>query len=381
MSIVLENITKYFSKQKVLDNLSLTVELGEFHVLLGPSGEGKSTLLKIIAGLLKPDSGNIWINGTIVNNIPPQERKIGFVFQDYALFPHLTVYENVAYGLKARSIKGKILEKKVMQYLEMVDLKDYKDKYPTQLSGGQKQRVALARALIIDPQVLLLDEPLSHLDAWQREQLREELKRIQKKTGVTTLYVTHDQIEAMILADKISILHQGRIEQVESPEDIFYRPKTPFVAAFVGATNILKGKILKCNDTKAEFLISQRELTKPLVITVQKYPLFQHRKEISLCLHPEKISLKERPEEENSFLGRVLDIIPQGTVLKVTVDVYGLRLQVVLPKRSFGFSSIKEYVWVCFSADAPHPLCGKCPRAPEHLRACQKECSSNHQAL
>lgn len=381
MSIVLEKITKYFGKQKVLDDFSLTVESGEFHVLLGPSGEGKSTLLKIIAGLLKPDSGNIWINEKIVNDIPPQERKIGFVFQDYALFPHLTVYENVAYGLQARGKKGNILEKKVMQYLELVNLKDYKDKYPTQLSGGQKQRTALARALVIDPQVLLLDEPLSHLDAWQREQLREELKHIQKKTGVTTLYVTHDQIEAMILADKISVLHRGRIEQVESPEDIFYRPKTPFVAAFVGATNILKGKITKCNNTMAEFLVLQKELTQPLVIKVKKYPLFQQQKEVSLCLHPEKISLKEKPKMENNFLGQILNIIPQGTLLKITVDIYGLKLQVVIPKSDFNFSSIREYVWVCFPADAPHPLCGKCHRAPEHLRACQKECSSNYQAL
>ncbi len=362
MSIRLDKITKYFGKQKVLDDFSLTVELGEFHVLLGPSGGGKSTLLKIIAGLLKPDSGNVWINGRIVNNIPPQERKIGFVFQDYALFPHLTVYENVAYGLKARGIKGKILDERVTKYLELIRLEDCKHKYPTQLSGGQKQRVALARSLVIEPQVLLLDEPLSHIDAWQREELREELKRIQKKTSVTTLYVTHDQMEAMILADKISILHQGRIEQVESPKDVFYRPKTPFVASFVGATNILRGKILKCNNTKAEFLILHKELTQPLVITVKKYPLFQHKKEISLCLHPEKIFLKESPEKENSFLGRVLDIIPQGTVLKVMVEIHGLKLQVLLPKRNFDLSPIKEYVWVCFSADAPHPLCDKCYR-------------------
>jgi len=369
MSIILKGITKYFGKQKILNNLSLEIKKGEFHVLLGPSGEGKTTLLSIIAGLLKPDKGEVWIDKYLVNNLPPQKRNIGFVFQDHALFPHLTVYENVAYGLRAKGIKEKIIKEKVLNYIKLVNLIDYQNKYPSELSGGQKQKVALARALVIEPYILLLDEPLSNIDAWQKEHLREELKNIQKKTGVTTLYVTHDQSEAFVLADRISILHKGSIEQVETPEDIFYHPKTPFVATFVGATNILKGKIIKYNEFTVQFLVLQEGLTKPLIIFVKKYPLFRQKNEIFLlCLHPEKISLKEKPQLENRFLSRILNIIPHGIVLKIMVDVYGLKLQVVIPKINFNFDSFKDNIWVCFSPDALHPLCGKCYRDPEYRK-------------
>jgi len=368
MSVVLENITKNFGNQVVLNDLSLEVKKGEFHVILGPSGEGKSTLLSIIAGLIKPDKGKIWIDNELVNDLPPQKRHIGFVFQDFALFPHLTVFENVAYGLKVRRIENNELKERVLFYLKMVGLDKYKDKYPSELSGGQKQRVALARALVIEPKVLLLDEPLSHVDAWQREKLREDLKQIQQKTGITTIYVTHDQLEARLLADRVSVLHQGRIEQTEPPEDVFYQPKTNFVAHFVGVTNILNGSVKEINDKNVKYQIADSAI----IITVKKYPIFEKKKDIPLCLHPEKIILSQTPKEENHFLGKVINLKVLGMLLKVTVNIEGLRLEAVVPKEYLSFLDPKENVWVCFSPDALHPLCGRCHRLPPHLRKCQK---------
>ncbi len=374
MSIFLEDITKYFGSQKVLDKLSLKIKKGEFHVILGPSGEGKSTLLSIIAGLLKPDKGNIWIDGQLVNELPPQKRQIGFVFQDFALFPHLTVFENVAYGLKARGVKNNKLKERICFYLNMVGLDMYRDKYPPELSGGQKQRVALARALAINPRLLLLDEPLSHIDAWQQEKLREDLKQIQQNTGVTTIYVTHDQLEARVLADRVSILHQGRIEQVEPPEELFYQPKTGFVANFIGATNILDGYVSKMNDNNVKFKIKDSDLT----ITVKKYPIFQDKRQIRLCLHPEKIILSLRPEKENHFLGVVEDIKLLGITARVNVNIRGLKIKAIVPRKHISSITRQTSVWVCFSSDVPHPLCGRCHRLPPHLRRCN-QCRENKQ--
>ncbi len=371
MSIVIRNITKAFGKQIVLNNLSLEIKKGEFHVILGPSGEGKSTFLNIIAGLMKPDKGNIWIEGQLVNKLSPQKREVGFVFQDYALFPHLTVYENVAYGLRAKGLKEKVIRKKVFRYLELVGLMTYQNKYLIALSGGQKQRVALARALATEPKVLLLDEPLSHLDPHLQEQLMDELKDIQRKTAVTTLYVTHNQAEAIVLGDRISVLYQGHIEQVGEPAEVFYRPKTPFVAKFVGATNVLNVRLLEVNDERAKFRIVHPELKKVLEIIVLKYPIFNRKKTLSLCLHPEKIKLCQEPKEVNSFLGTVLKVENQGPILQVTVDIWGLRLKVVLPKVMFG--ALNKEIWVCFPPDALHPLCGRCYRLPIHLRECKQQ--------
>jgi ABC-type Fe3+/spermidine/putrescine transport system ATPase subunit len=196
----------------------------------------------------------------------PQSRKrsVGFVFQDYALFPHLTVYENVAYGLRAASLKNSLVKERVSRHLHLVGMSEYRDRHPATLSGGQKQRVALARALATEPEVLLLDEPLSHLDMSLKEQLADELKSIQRESGVTTLYVTHDKREAMTLANRVSVLHQGRIEQVEEPGEVFYRPKTPFVANFVGSKNILNVRLVKLKEHEAEFDVMNPGLKGPM---------------------------------------------------------------------------------------------------------------------
>lgn len=213
MAIELQAISKKFGSQELFHDLSLHVETGTFHVLVGPSGEGKSTLLSIIAGLQKPDSGEIYLNDICVTKQPPQQRDVGFVFQDYALFPHLNALQNVEYGLKACGVKKQEANDKAQHYLALVDLLEEKHKYPAMLSGGQKQRIALARALANEPETLLLDEPLSHLDPESRSQLQLELKELQEKTGVTMLLVTHNMTEAAVLGHRVSFLRRGSIEK------------------------------------------------------------------------------------------------------------------------------------------------------------------------
>ena len=213
---------------------------GEFLTLLGPSGCGKTTTLRIIAGFEKADRGRIYFDDIVMNEVPPYERNIGIVFQDYALFPHMTVYDNISFGLKLRKLSEEEIKKRISWALELVGLEGFENRYPEQLSGGQQQRVALARALVIEPQLLLLDEPLSNLDAKIRERLRGEIKRIQRELGITTIYVTHDQEEAMAISDRIAVMSIGKIEQVGSPLDLYYSPKNEFVAQFLGLSNILE---------------------------------------------------------------------------------------------------------------------------------------------
>lgn len=221
---------------------------GEFLTLLGPSGCGKTTTLRIIAGFEKPERGGILFDGKRVNDLPPYERGIGIVFQDYALFPHMTVFKNIAFGLEMKRLPKAEIERRVRWALELVGLEGLENRYPEQLSGGQQQRVALARALVVEPDVLLLDEPLSNLDAKIRERLRGEIKRIQRELGITTVYVTHDQEEAMAVSDRIAVMNVGRVEQVGKPLELYYRPRTEFVARFLGLSNILE---LKAENGKA----------------------------------------------------------------------------------------------------------------------------------
>jgi len=216
---------------------------GEFLTLLGPSGCGKTTTLRIIAGFEKADRGRIYFDDIVMNEVPPYERNIGIVFQDYALFPHMTVYDNISFGLKLRKLSKEEIKKRISWALKLVGLEGFENRYPEQLSGGQQQRVALARALVIEPQLLLLDEPLSNLDAKIRERLRGEIKRIQRELGITTIYVTHDQEEAMAISDRIAVMSIGKIEQVGSPLDLYYSPKNEFVAQFLGLSNILETNV------------------------------------------------------------------------------------------------------------------------------------------
>ena len=239
----LEHLHKTFGAQVVLDIDELDIRDGEFFSLLGPSGCGKTTTLRSVAGLVEPDRGRIVIGGRDMRGVPTFRRNLGMVFQKYALFPHLTVGENIAYGLQERSVERSEIDRRIAESLSLVALSHCEDRYPHQLSGGQQQRVAMARAVVYRPDVLLLDEPLSNLDVKLRVAMRAELKRLQQALGITTLFVTHDQHEALALSDRIAVMREGRIEQVGTPEEIYQHPRSLFVADFVGSTNLLEGVV------------------------------------------------------------------------------------------------------------------------------------------
>lgn len=242
VSLELKEIKKSFTEgEAVLDNISLEISKGEFITLLGSSGCGKTTTLRIIAGLEQPDAGSVWLDGREVTGLEPNQRDVNTVFQNYALFPHMNVAENIGYGLKLKKVPKSEIRKKVSQMLELVQLEGYEKRKPSELSGGQKQRVAIARALVNNPKVLLLDEPLGALDLQLRRAMQIELKHLQKKLGITFIYITHDQEEAINMSDRIAVMKDGRIEQIGTPDEIYNHPKTSYVATFVGNANILYG--------------------------------------------------------------------------------------------------------------------------------------------
>lgn len=239
----LEQISKSFGSTKVLNQISLDVQQGEFITLLGSSGCGKTTTLRIIAGLESPDSGKVILNGQEVTGLPPEKRNVNTVFQNYALFPHMTVAENIAYGLKIQKVSRSEIQQTVQQMLKLVQLEGFDKRNPSELSGGQRQRVAIARALAVKPQILLLDEPLGALDLQLRRQMQFELKRLQKQLGITFIYITHDQEEALNMSDRIAVMRKGKFEQIDSPNTIYENPQTDYVARFVGEANILRGTV------------------------------------------------------------------------------------------------------------------------------------------
>jgi iron(III) transport system ATP-binding protein len=244
-TVSLQRLTKKFTGMAAVNELNLEIKNGEFVSLLGPSGCGKTTTLRLLAGFLQPESGEILVNGEIVSSatflVAPERRHMSMIFQSYAVWPHMTVFQNVAYGLKFKKLAGREIEAKTERLLRLVHLEGMKGRYPAELSGGQQQRVALARALVVEPQILLLDEPLSNLDANLREEMRFEIRRLHEEFGITTIYVTHDQSEAMVASDRIAVMNQGKIIQVGVPQEIFEAPTTRFVAEFIGKTNILAG--------------------------------------------------------------------------------------------------------------------------------------------
>ncbi len=239
----LVNITKFFGDFTAIDGINLDVAEGEFITLLGPSGCGKTTTLRTIAGFHSPDSGEVYIKGRLVNDIPPNRRNAGMCFQSYALFPHMSVYDNVRFGLRMRRVSASEQKRRVEEALRMVELEQLVERKPGELSGGQQQRVALARAIVIEPDILLFDEPLSNLDAKLRESVRVEIRNLQKRLGITAIYVTHDQAEALVISDRVVIMNRGRIEQVGEPHWVYDHPTTSFVAGFIGLANIRRGRI------------------------------------------------------------------------------------------------------------------------------------------
>ncbi|MBS0638766.1 MAG: ABC transporter ATP-binding protein [Acetobacteraceae bacterium] len=244
--LVLSGLTKRYGSHAAVDTLDLTVESGHLVSLLGPSGCGKTTTLRLVSGFAVPDGGSISVAGQVVSSargvVPPEKREMSMIFQSYALWPHLTVAENVAYGLKLRKLPRADIERRVQAMLDTMQLRRFEARYPAELSGGQQQRVGLARALVVEPKILLLDEPLSNLDASLREEMRHEIRRLHDRFHYTTIYVTHDQAEAMTTSDLIAVMRDGKIEQAGAPDDIYERPETEFVARFIGSTNILRGR-------------------------------------------------------------------------------------------------------------------------------------------
>ena len=268
----LEDIKKRFGDTEVLKGISLWIEKGEFITFLGASGCGKTTTLRIIAGLEDPDEGRVRLNGQDVTGREPNERNVNTVFQNYALFPHMDVYANVAYGLRLKKVPKKEIAERVKEMLEMVQLSGYEKRMPSELSGGQRQRVAIARAVVNDPQVLLLDEPLGALDLQLRRQMQVELKRIQKRLGITFIYITHDQEEAINMSDRIAVMNRGLLEQVGTPNEVYYHPRTSYVASFVGSANILReGQSTFAIRTENVLMNGERECTREAAVLEKSF--------------------------------------------------------------------------------------------------------------
>ncbi|MCG6856973.1 MAG: ABC transporter ATP-binding protein [Salaquimonas sp.] len=290
-AVTLKDIVKRFADFTAVHKMSLEIPEGSFVTLLGPSGCGKTTTLRMVAGLLDPSEGEIAIGGRRINDVPIHKRNLGLVFQNYALFPHKTIAENVAFGLKYRSIARDEARRRVQAALDLVQLPDVGERYPKQLSGGQQQRIALARAIVIEPDVLLLDEPLSALDANLREDMRVELKRIQERIGVTTIFVTHDQSEALAMSDQIVVMSKGRVEQVGPPEDVYNTPASEFVANFLGASNILEAN---CVGREGESLIVETSIFGRIPVPAGKAPKVSDEGPVKLVVRAEKLQLAAR---------------------------------------------------------------------------------------
>ena len=313
----LKNIKKSFTPgEDVLDDICLTVARGEFVTLLGSSGCGKTTTLRIIAGLEQTDSGSVWINGQDVTKLPPDKRDVNTVFQNYALFPHMNVAENIGYGLKLRKVPRGEIKKKVAQMLELVQLEGYEKRKPSELSGGQKQRVAIARALVNNPKVLLLDEPLGALDLQLRRAMQIELKHLQKKLGITFIYITHDQEEAINMSDRIAVMKDGRIEQIGTPDEIYNHPKTSYVATFVGNANILHGAAERIQGENAIVKIGNDRVIVKLETSQQNTEDTGGKQYLSAG---EKVTLAVR--SENILLQETAVIGDTGTDHRDTVDI------------------------------------------------------------
>ncbi|MDR2860528.1 MAG: ABC transporter ATP-binding protein [Elusimicrobiota bacterium] len=293
----IKDVVKMFGENMVIDHVSLDIERGKFITFLGASGCGKTTLLRMIAGFYNLDAGQILLDGKDISNLSPQKRNTPMVFQEYALFPHMSVEENISYGLKNRGIAKDEIIRRVKEVMTLVNLSGLEKRYPNQMSGGQQQRVAIARALVNNSQLLLLDEPLSNLDAKLRENVRVELRSIQKKLGITMLYVTHDQQEALSMSDKILVLNHGKIQQYGTPQEIYFNPKTKFVADFIGATNFIEGKNESENGQNAQITYCGQKI---LTDTQSK------AEHITLSIRPESISIGKEKQDNRINIPAVI---------------------------------------------------------------------------
>jgi len=336
--VELRNVTKRFGAYEALKDASFEIRAGEFMTFLGPSGCGKTTCLRLISGFDTPTSGQILLDGKDVTFEPPYRRDVNQVFQNYALFPHLTIYENIAFGLRMKKVPAAQIRDRVDRVVQMTSLENFTARKPSQLSGGQRQRVALARAIVCEPKVLLLDEPLSALDAKLRTQMRVELKQLQKKLGITFIFVTHDQEEALTMSDRVAVLNAGRVEQIGTVNEIYYKPATRFVASFIGESNIVEAEILRA---EGELLLCRLEGGLELAVRTPNPPAHS---QILLSLRPEKIRLtRENPGGRNSFPGTIEMEIFKGAVDDLTISVQGgLQLSAVLTNDGQAESDLHE---------------------------------------
>jgi len=327
MYLVLENLVKTFASRggvgevTAVEDVSLSIEQGELVTLLGPSGCGKTTTLRLIAGFEFPTQGRILLDGRAINDLPPHKRDMSMVFQSYAIFPHLNVFENIAYGLDVQRRPRDEIKQRVARVLELVELTGLENRAPNQLSGGQQQRVALARALVMEPKVLLMDEPLSNLDAKLREQMRTEIRRIQKRLGITSVYVTHDQVEAMTLSDRIVIINNGKVEQIGTPSDVYRKPQTRFVADFIGRANFVQATVRDRRDGQLVLDALGTTLMAPTPAGE-----FNRGETVTLVMRPEMAEIDSPLAQVEGIVRRAAYL---GNVIEYDVEISGQVLNLV----------------------------------------------------
>jgi iron(III) transport system ATP-binding protein len=344
LPVTIQQVTKRFGDTVAVDQVSIAINPGELFFLLGPSGCGKTTLLRSIAGFYIPESGSILFGKQDVTRQPPHKRKTGMMFQSYALWPHLTIFQNVAFGLEQRKVSRKEIEDRVTEALRMVKMDEYAARKPNQLSGGQQQRVALARALVVRPQCLLLDEPLSNLDAKLRNEMRTEIRDICKQHQLTTIYVTHDQKEALSIADRMAIMDHGKVIQIGSPQEVYKRPINSFVATFIGESNVIPGKIIRsaAGEALVECALGHicGALANPSVNLAPGTP-------VKVSIRPEAIHLDSVPSEENGFSGQIKESVYYGEVAHYVLQCGDLPVRISeLNPRPSRFTTSKCYARV-----------------------------------
>jgi spermidine/putrescine ABC transporter ATP-binding subunit len=351
-TVDVRGVSKRYGETSALDDVSLTLANGEFFGLLGPSGSGKTTLLRAIAGFVEPDGGEIRIDGQDVSGLPIHRRDIGMVFQNYALFPHMSVYDNVAFSLSVRRTSPGEIARRVGEMLELVRLSGYEGRRPRQLSGGQQQRIALARALVSRPRVLLLDEPLGALDKSLRQQMQIELRQIQREVGITTVFVTHDQEEALTLSDRIAIFRDGYVVQIGTPQAVYERPATAFAAEFLGAANFLTGRVGTRKDGYARVILddaSEVATGDPLPVEATQVRLSIRPEKFSIHLHQHPPELGGKPV--NVLPGRIVQPIYMGASITYRIAVAGTEFSVFQQNRDAHIHAPGDSVWLAWSPD------------------------------
>ncbi|RLG07795.1 MAG: sugar ABC transporter ATP-binding protein [Thaumarchaeota archaeon] len=356
------NLRKKFDKTIAVDGISFEVKDGEFVILLGPSGCGKTTTLRCIAGLETPDEGEIYIGDRLVNDLPPKDRDIAMVFQSYALYPHMSVYDNLAFPLKMRKYPKQEIDKRVREVAKLLRIEELLDRKPRQLSGGQQQRVALGRALVRNPQVWLMDEPLSNLDAKLRVYMRAELKKLQKDLGITTIYVTHDQAEAMAMADRVAVMNQGKILQYDSPHAVYERPANIFVAGFLGSPpmNFVDANIV---ERDAQLILDAGFFELPLPEDLANLVREQAKGDkVVIGFRPENIILSIEKQPESVFQADVYVVEPMGSNLIVDLKAGDYLMKAVVPALT-KLPGIGEKVWVGFPLEKIHIFDAKTEQA------------------